>query len=380
MISIGSISTYWILKILLVIILSYCGYGIAYKQPKNFYVYAIIAALFYSLIEGLRWDRGMDYMHYYNDLLGRWETPNPEFLYKTIVYLLSGFMGLPYWCGFVTYSLLLISAFLMVLKVYPKAAFWGLPLFFLVTESSAENIIRQYLAISFMLFAYYAYLKQKKILTAVLLCCVPLIHMSGLIAVVVFVLLALLKVPLKKPWILLVIYLALFFLWDISYFKGITGYLSTINLGDNMKVQVYLDNSDRWFSNEGSISLVKYGKKYVDSASLTSILFTVLSQIIIIYYGFKAQLMDRKLQIAFYFTYIAILFNVIGGDIEMYSRFYDWYIYLMPFILGIAMYKVRMNQYEKYVVIVILLVHFFYGFLRSIGDIPYHGFAFIWDR
>lgn len=380
MISIGSLITYWFLKILLVVVLVFCGYGISYKRPKDFKVYAIIAVLFYSLIEGLRWDRGQDYMHYYDDYVGHWETPNPEFLYRTIVELLSNIMQLPYWCGFIIYSLLLISAVLLVFKVYPKAAVWGLPLFFLVTQSSAENIIRQYLAISFVIFAYYAYLKNKKILTTILLCCVPMIHISGLIAVVVFVLLALFKVPLKNPWILLVVYLALYLFWDVSYFSGITDYLSTLSLGDDIKVQAYLDNSARWFSDEGSISYVVFGKN-VGAASLTNMVLTVLSQMVIIYYGFKAQLMDRRLQIAFYFAYIAILFNVIGGDIEMYSRFYNWFIYLIPFILGIAMYKVPMMQYERYAVLSILFVNYYlYELWKLIVSIPYHGFAFVWNR
>jgi hypothetical protein len=381
MIVFDSLFLYWFLKILLVTVLVFCGYGIAYKKPTNFSAYAIIAVIFYSLIEGLRWDRGMDYKHYYHDLQGRWVTPNPEFLYKTIVYLFKDIIGLPYWGSFILYSLMLISAVLLITKVYRRAAIWGLPLFFLVTESSAENIIRQYIAISFILFAYYAYIKKKKFLTALLLCCVPLIHVSGLMAVAVFALLAIIKVPLKTPWILLIGYFALYFFWDISLFSGMTDYLSKFNLGGDIKMQQYLENPERWFSDEGSISNVVKGKEYVNPASLINMVFAFLTQVVVIYYGFKAQLKDRRLQIAFYFSYIGIVFNVIGSDIELYRRFYNWYIYLMPIILGVAMYKVPMKKYERYAVVVILLVNFyFYGFLRMMGSIPYHGHAFIWDR
>jgi hypothetical protein len=379
MLSIGSLFTYWLLKILLVSVLIFCGYGISYKQPRKFKIYAITAAIFYSLIQGLRWDRGADYMHYYHDLVGRWDTPNPEFLYKIIVNFLSIFLGLPYWCGFITYSLMLISAILLIYKIYPKAAVWGLPLFFLITASSSENIVRQYLAISFVIFAYYAYLKKKNILAVVFLCCVPMIHISGLMSVIIFVLLALFKIPLKRPWILLGIFVTLYFFWEISYFSSITDNLSTLNLGGDIKMQSYLDNSNRWFTDEGSISNVLYGKS--DVTSLTNSLFNFILNIIIIYYGFKAQLMDHRLQIAYYFSYIAIIFNVIGGDIEMYHRFYNWYIYLMPLILGVAMYKVPMRKYERYTLFTILIINYYiYGLLWNIFNIPYHGFAFIWDR
>jgi hypothetical protein len=92
-------------------------------------------------------------------------------------------------------------------------------------------------------------------------------------------------------------------------------------------------------------------------------------------------LQDRKLQIPFYFAYIAILFNVIGGDIEIYARFCEWFNYLTPFIIGIFMYRMPMKRFERYSVITILLVNYlFYSFIRIIGNIPYSGFAFVWDR
>ena len=379
MLSIGSLFTYWSLKILLVVVLVFCGYGISYKQPKDFKVYAVLAALFYSLVQGLRWHRGQDYMHYYGDLTGNWQTPNPEILYKTIVELLSNVLQLPYWGSFIVYSLLLISSVLLIFKIYPKAAIWGLPLFFIITQDSSENIIRQYLAISFVIFAYYAFLKGKKILTFALLCCVPMIHLAGLIAVVAFLLLALFKMPLKRPWLLLCIYVAFYFFWDAAYFEGITKFISTLGLGRDTKMQSYLQNSARWFTREGSLSRVLGRNAGTFSLINNSAIF--LSQIIIIYYGFKAQLADRRLQIVFYFSFIATIFNTISGDIEMYRRLYNWFVYLTPFLIGVALYKIPMKKFERYAVITILSVnYFFYSLLRQVGSMLYSGVAFVWNR
>jgi len=276
---------------------------------------------------------------------------------------------------------LLIFAVLLIFRKYPKAAVWGLPLFYIITQNSSENIIRQYLAISFVIFAYYMYLNKRKYLTILFLCCVPLIHVSGLIAVVFSILLVSFRIPLKRPWVLLGAFIALYFFWDVSYFRDVTDYLSALNLGDDIKMQNYLDNSDRWFTDEGSISSIVYGKNFVNAASLLNIVFSFCTQIVIIYYGFKAQLVDRRLQIVFYFSYFAVILNTIGGDIEMYRRFYNWFVYLTPFIIGAAMYKVPMKHYERYVVMLILMVnYFFYSFIRGIGSIPYSGFAFVWDR
>ncbi len=377
---IGSLFIYWFLKVLLVLVLVFCGYGISYGDRKSFNTYAVISALFYSFIQGMRWDRGQDYMGYYREFIGQWTKENPEFLYRIIVNSIR-MLGIPYWGGFVLYSLFLISAILLIFKLYPKAAVWGLPLFFIMTQSSSENIARQYLAISFVIFAYYAYLKGKKKWMVIWLFCAPLVHISALIAVFVFVLLFFFKVPIRKPWILLVIYIGLYFLWDVSYFSGVTDHLSSLSLGDESRMQLYLENSERWFTAEGSITNVLTGKSYSEGRSLINRTLLFFSQIIIIYYGFKAQITDKRLQIPYYFAYIAIIFMVIGSDIEMYARFRHWFIYLTPVILGVSINRTSINLYEKYAVWAIIFLQYgFYGLIRQIGSIPYSGIAFIWDR
>lgn len=206
-----------------------------------------------------------------------------------------------------------------------------------------------------------------------------MIHLAGLIAVVAFLLLALFKMPLKRPWLLLCIYVAFYFFWDAAYFEGITKFISTLGLGRDTKMQSYLQNSARWFTREGSLSRVLGRNAGTFSLINNSAIF--LSQIIIIYYGFKAQLADRRLQIVFYFSFIATIFNTISGDIEMYRRLYNWFVYLTPFLIGVALYKIPMKKFERYAVITILSVnYFFYSLLRQVGSMLYSGVAFVWNR
>lgn len=378
-VSLGDPIIYWLLRILLLVTLMICGWGITYQGKRYFKVYALIAGIMYSLIQGLRWNRGQDYPHYYSDLIGKWETPNPELLYEGIVNFLSNILYLPYWVSFIIYSALLISAFLLILKQMPNVAVWALPLFFIMTGSS-ENIIRQYLAVSFVIYAYNAYLSNNIKSTIIFLICVPFIHTSGLFAVFFFMLFANIKVEkkLKNPWILLSIYVLLFFMWDNSYFSFLTDFLQNINFGEEYKMRSYLDNSERWFSEEGSLSLV-LGRK-VGITSLISEIFSFLSYIIIIYYGFYACKRCSQLRIAYCFTYLAIIMKTIGGDIEMYARFYNWLIYLAPIVIG-AICMTPMKSKERWAICAVLIINFyFYGFIRQIGSIPYSGCAFIWDR
>ena len=60
--SLGDPIVYWLLRILLLVTLLVCGWGISY-QEKIFKVYALVAGAAYSLIQGLRLERGQDYPH-----------------------------------------------------------------------------------------------------------------------------------------------------------------------------------------------------------------------------------------------------------------------------------------------------------------------------
>ena len=65
-----SVSTFWGLRLLLLAVLMFCGWGIAYKNNNNnyFWYYAIPIIILYTLIQGLRFDRGVDYPHYAQEL------------------------------------------------------------------------------------------------------------------------------------------------------------------------------------------------------------------------------------------------------------------------------------------------------------------------
>ncbi len=378
--NIGDPFTYWILRIILLLVLLYCGWGISYRNEKFFNLYAIIALVFYSLIQGLRWNRGVDYHHYYSDLIGRWETPDPEPVYEFIVNIISNVLYLPYWAGFIIYSALLIGAFLLVLKLVPKAAVWALPLFFLITPSS-ENIIRQYLALAFVIYAFYAYLKGNKLLQYIFLAIVPLIHVSGLFAVVMFILFTNLKIRLKSPIGLVAGYLLLYFFWNDSFFSLLTDSLSNLNVDGDHRMLGYTEDAGRWFSEEGSIGLVLTGEKTKIAMSRLSIVTIFLSNIVIIYYGFKLSKTQPQLQCAYYCAYFAILIKTVGGDIEMYARFYNWLVWFSPLVIGAFMCFVPMKKLEYWIVASIIFAQFFfYGFIRQIGTIPFAGCAFVWDQ
>ncbi len=392
---VGEPIEYWFLRIFLLIVLIYCGWGISNDTPKRYNKYAWFAGISYSLIQGLRWLRGADYPHYYNDivtLLGQYNidklpavvTDEPELLYRiwcTVFY----YSNLPFWVAFVLYSALLIGGVLVVLKYYRKAAVWTLPLFFILTPS-AENLIRQYIAVSFILYAYYFYLSDKKKKMWISLCAVPLIHFSGIIAVIVFVISVYLpQCVVRKmqanwlPCLLVLLFLYCYYFWDSSNLSYLVDFLQNYVKLDSEKASNYVDYADRWFTDEGSISNV-LGKN-AGVISLLNTIVNIVTYVSIIVLGFFAQKKDNKLFVAFYFSYLAIVINTIGSDIEMFARFYNLFVVLMPLLIGVYMYNIIKKIYVRNTVIVVYILNFlWYGFLREIINTSMFGYGFVWDK
>lgn len=382
----GDPFVYWSLYVLLTLVLTYCGWQISRDNEKqtNFMKYAWIAGISYSLVEGLRWLRGADYYHYYMDLESNFRsgycTPDPEPVYELWVNFFHS-TGLHPSLAFVFYSALLITGILMIFKKYPKAAIWGLPIFFLMTNAQTENIVRQTLASCFLIFAYVAYLDDKKKWMLAMLCIVPLIHSAGLYGVILFLFFVYVKVPLKRPWLLVALFLFAYYAWNPDWFQGFADYLSTLNLGDDVKGQGFLDDTDRWFTSEGSIANV-LGKNVTQLSTLyVSIKFLV--NLFIVYFGFYACKDDRKIQLVYYFSYIALIIQTIAGDIELFTRFSNWTNLLTPVLIGIMFFKIKLPQIKRLqiaIYVVFAMNFIFYGIIRSLGTLPYAGCGFIWDK
>lgn len=384
--STGDPFVYWSFYVSLVLILTYCGWGISNDDEKqtHFRKYAWIAGISYSFIEGLRWLRGADYYHYYMDLDTNFKarvcTPDPEPIYELWVNVFHS-TGLHPSIAFIIYSALLIYGVLLIFKRYPKAALWGLPLFFLMTNSQTENIIRQTLASCFLIFAYVAYLNEKKKLMFAMLCVVPLIHSSGLYGVALFLVFTYVKVPLKQPWILVALFLFAYYFWNPDWFQGFADYLSKLNLGDDIKGQGYLDNSERWFTSEGSIAYVL--GKGATQLSMLYVSVNFLVNLFIVLFGFYACKDDQKLQTVYYFAYIALIIQTMAGDIELFTRFSNWTNLLTPILVGVMFSKIKLPQIKNLQVVIYVVFainYIFYDLIRSIGSLPYAGCGFIWDK
>lgn len=374
--NLGNPFVLWLLKSILLLILFYCGNKISHEKAYD-KSYRLLAIFAYSLIEGLRWLRGPDYYHYYMYVHTNFNsiecTPEPELIYKLFVNVYFQ-TGLPHYFAFIIYSFILIYAFIKVIDHYKEYAKFALPLFYLLTCSSTENLIRQYIAISFFLLAIHFYLSNNKYSMIASLLAIPFIHLSGVFCWIIFSFFYYLKIKMsdKLGYVLIVSYILLYVFWSISDVSQYLQWLNLINFGDS-KFAHYAEDTSVWFGEdaaEESLGNMSSMVKYVG----------FISSSIIIYYGYKECQMNEKLYIPYWLTICSLFVDIIGNGLELMSRMSLWINTLTSVILSSGIYYLKEKKIEKRIIYMMLIIIYVgYHFIRPWGNQGKWGSAFVWD-
>lgn len=363
-------------RILLFSLFVICGWKLQYSPNKKFILLVVLVGLLYSVIEGLRWMRGVDYEHYYLDLTTNFraiESSNkPELLYKLYVNLTYS-LGVPFYWSFILYSALLVIPLLKICIKYRYVAFWVLSLFFVFTIEQSENLIRQYIAIGLLLFAVFYYMQGNKKQMYFFLIATFFIHSTSLLVIVPFLFLIFKNYTFKSPWILLIIYCFCFCFWKDSYHSLIAGYIGNLNADVGIG-SGYLQNPDRWFTVEGGTF------KNAGVVTLINLVHRFFFFFSIIWFGFKAQKVNIKLRTFFYLSYVAIILKSIAGDIEMYNRLYNWFIIFIPLTVGFTIHENKRNR-GTWILSALSLIYIIYGGIFRIFNMQNLIMCdFIWNR
>ena len=373
---------YWFLRYFLLAVLIYSGWCITYRKDaeSNFWYYSIPSIFAYSLIQGLRWNRGVDYPHYYQDLTGLLYRDYSEFIYKWWLDLFK-MSHFPFWAAFVFYSAILIVSFLFLIKRFPKSAIWALPLFFIITVRYSENLIRQYFALPFVFLALVAYFDRKYIKMVVMAFVAFFIHYSMVIPFSLIILSFLLShIKLSSfPYVQITIFLFFFFYWDSQYFSFVAKYISYIDIEETTGFSQYTFQADEWWTDSGRLS-VAHGVVYKGVSIFTEIIKFCL-YIFVIICGNKVFNENNNRRMIFWLSYFAIILDVIKEDIEMYIRVYSAIAFILPIVYGEIYANLKLNDIVKYVSWGgVFLLYFYLNIIRQMFVLDFAGYAFIWDR
>lgn len=371
----GNIYIYWFWIIFLFSIIIFAGWNIS-QSNKSYRLCSIIVVIVYALIEGLRWGRGADFFNYFQEISGFSERTDSELIYGLIIGFWKG-LALPFWTFFVFCSGFFIASFLSLLRHFPKTAIWTLPIFFVLTLDGSENLVRQYLGLSFFMLGYSAYLDNQRTKAYILMGITPLIHQSGIFIIGIFILFSKLKFNKEEKnntlLYLIGFYLLIILFWNISRLSIFSDLIKILPVSG--RFAVYANNSDRWFTDEGSLALINNGR----IGNPYHIFLKKWFGICLIYYGYKACKINKNIQVIFCMAYVSMLLYVVGEDIEMYRRLDHWIIFSISLLVGFILKYVPIKPKIKLCIALLVIMVYMFPWLSKIGTMPYSGCAFVWD-
>lgn len=282
---------------------------------SRYWTQSLLLIIAYSLIEGLRYLRGVDYSVYVDVFLG--VSDRPEFLFGLLNDILGTF-GVHFSVAFIAYSFIWIICLLIFLKEHKAYLALLLPLMIISNWYYSENFIRQYLAFSFNLISinYFLYGRWKKFMAAsIIAVCFHTIAIAyvGLIIINCFY---------KKTYPIIItipLYISFFVLSSgATVFSSISQY-ADLYLSSQLsgsRFEGYVENSDRWFG-EDAISKDRYEKSTLSQIGM------VIFDLLLMLYGYKIlQNKPDSYWIGIYnlFVYGAVFFQLFM-NIEILRRF-----------------------------------------------------------
>lgn len=228
-----------------------CGFIVSRSNKKeskiNYWFTITILILTYSLVEGLRYARGVDYLFYKETYkLSISQSTTQELVFDWLNYGLNLFF-VPYYGAFIIYSFIFIICASIFLKDYRNILHYALPFFLSATIQSSETFIRQFLSISFVFIAIKMILENRWYKFC-LFCFIAIsIHSSSIFIIVIIFILKIYSKPFNL-YITLSLYIFFAYIFDMSNISLITPYLKILNFDENNRFQSYLNDADSWFS------------------------------------------------------------------------------------------------------------------------------------
>lgn len=347
-------------------------FGKKCEKSAKYWRPASVIIVVYTLVEGLRWGRGVDYNLYffrYEDISHGYQTLD-EPLYYYFCRLLS-IIGLPYQGYILLTSGLLIFSVIFFMKDHRKVIKYALPIFFIVTETYTENLVRWYLGFSFVLIGM-RYLQINEFKKSIFFAIVGISFHYGLfIVVLIFWILKNKEKILLKPVLSIILYLIILLMWDNSYMLILTKIVS--NLGIE-RFQYYSNDADIWLTGSNRDEKVW---------SLVFILRQSAMCFFFLYYGYEIVKKNKDLTFLYNIMTIGCILFPAASRIELWSRinglFYNFIFVIGGYIFYYTLDKKQLNnRYSVTITKLIIGVLLFISIRWSLtSDFRYS--SFIWD-
>lgn len=326
---------YFIIQTLLYVICTYWGYRLS-KRNKNRYFWMMVIT--FTLIEGLRFGRGVDYNLYIN----HWDNvkygiyANSEaIVYNFMCYILQ-ILDLPYQALIMLCSFILAYCGFKFLRRYRECLVLSVPLFILLTFS-AECLFRWYTAFAFILLGLYYYLEGKQVwywIFSLIGCGVHIMLIP--IVLLLYIILVRGEKILLKPWPAVILMFLVTITWNPSNMLFLNNILHFI-LGDLEHYSGYLDTSKdiltgHWRGDEVARSILSYIRALLYSSFFILVGYRVI---------------QKKPNLTFYYNILVIAAIIEPiNSLEMIGRYVRMLLFFQC-VLGCYCYLYVLKRYVK---------------------------------
>lgn len=350
------------------------------KLSINYHIISpsgLLAIMAYTLNEGLRFGRGVDYNLYwqkYIDLSKGWDThQNIGFLFIEKIFI---FCGIPFQGLIIFMSFMFILGTLLLFKQYKEIVAFGLPIWVLLSLSFVENMVRWYLAFSLILIGLSFVLNndnhriRKYICFSIIGC---FIHYAIIPIPIVFYWLSSRNKPLMKPKVAIVIFIMVVLFFKSNMMLPLASLINSISFLSN-NFTGYTENIEFWLTNNA------LGVETIGITMMQSLFF-----IFLIFFGYKCSINAGKKYVFAYNAFFigAILFSV-GSKIELMNRYDSVFYFFSAIVFAciikmIILYRVEYREWVMALVLFFLVTKISHPIRVCIDDSSFK-YMYVWDR
>lgn len=381
--------TFNVLRYILLIYFFIAGWLFYKNKNISYWPIVLPAMIFYSIMEGLRWKRGTDYMYNYN--IAKTITNSGDILYDSIAKFLYT-NGAPFYVFFILISFTLIFSLFYFIEPYKKAFIPTIILVYGFTMQQSENLMRQYFAISLMLICIRYFIERKYIIALIFYILAFLSHSSVLFIIPFIVTYKVLQnnnILSKLTNSYLHILLLGIYLLSIIFKKEFEVYILN-NLNNNtlysfLKIKYVQDS---YMAKATEVSNYNQNEVF----SLVDKIRTYYRDIVVIFWGFylllksdtsKNQILEKKLFLPYFLGCMGIIYLSIlpKFEMEVMERLALYLQIFIFFIEGLIIYFLinSSKSYSlKYFIGYSLLILEFIWILKP-REWGVLGLKFIWD-
>ena len=334
---------------------------------KRYMKTCIPSIISYTLNEGLRFGRGIDYNLYaieYVNNTGINYFEKGDMGFRLIGITLQS-LGLPFQAYVILMSFILILSFLIFLKNYKNCAPYSLPLFLLMFYLTTENLMRWFLGFSFILIGFSFVIKNnasKKswLYFSIFTIIAFFFHFGTVIVPFFYFFLIRYEKPLLKPFWSILIFFIIGFSFQTQIMLYLKNYLDILLLLSD-KSAYYIENSDQWLTG-GATSLV-----------FTSFppLFRMLLYFSEVWLGYDlCKYLGRKYTVLYNLFLFGFILLPIANQIELVLRYQYLFFIFHVFVLGYILDYYFVTKREplqgiKYLFTILAFLYFSQGQIKK---------------